>query len=370
VTGFAKKALFLFFLSVVSGCVPNPNIDLLAPREGKVGDVIDIRDPDFMSLGTEGSVSFGPVQAPGIRKWTDSDVYVEVPGGISGKVWVTVTSSFLQSNRWGFLIEEEDSFPRVMSFGDSVTYWGCNWLAIRMEEDPYLSQFNPVHMNQGTRGEKVTDAGTLVRWQDALSFYDLDFAVLMHAVNDLTDAPAINETITLEQIQQSMISMIDAGASTQTTLILCTLPPRVDSCGDTESPTTEEYNAWLSSYAAQRGISLVDVYGDFLSTPGWGPLYFGTKCLHPDADGYARIAELVNEKIVEIFLPTCTDLDTDGYGDPAAPPCPYPDPDCDDSNPDVHPGIIEASYGDPVCSDGLDNDCDGDVDLADSGCQE
>ena len=55
--GFAKKALFLFFLSVVPGCVPNPNIDLLAPREGKVGDVIDIRDPDFMSLGTEGSVS-------------------------------------------------------------------------------------------------------------------------------------------------------------------------------------------------------------------------------------------------------------------------------------------------------------------------
>ena len=235
-----------------------------------------------------------------------------------------------------------------MSFGDSVTYWGCNWLAIRMEEDPYLSQFNPVHMNQGTRGEKVTDAGTLVRWQDVLSFYDLDFAVLMHAVNDLTDARVINETITLEQIQQSMISMIDACASTQTTPDpLHVAAPRGFLRGY-GVPTTEEYNAWLSSYAAQRGISLVDVYDDFLSTPGWGPLYFGTKCLHPDADGYARIAELVNEKIVEIFLPTCTDLDTDGYGDPAAPPCPYPDPDCDDSNPDVHPGIIEASYGDPV----------------------
>ncbi len=365
-----KRTLVLFIVSAFVGCAPAPNVDLLAPAEGKVGDVIDIRDPVFMSLGTEGSVSFGPVQAPGIRKWTDSDVYVEVPEGISGTVMVTVTRGVQESEGRSFLVLEEDTFPRVMSFGDSITYWGCGWLGLAMEQDPYLRQFDPLHMNQGRRGEKVTDTGTLVRWQDALMFSDCDYAVLMHAVNDLTDTLNPENGITLEEIQQGVISMIDEIVSTESTLILCTLPPRVDSCGDTESPTTEEYNAWLRAYAGQGGIPLVDIYDDFISTPGWGPLYFGGQCLHPIIEGHMRIAELVNEKIVELSLPTCTDLDTDGYGDPAAPPCPHPEPDCDDSDPDIHPGIIEAAYGDPVCSDGLDNDCDGDVDLADSGCRE
>ncbi len=51
----------------------------------------------------------------------------------------------------------------------------------------------------------------------------------------------------------------------------------------------------------------------------------------------------------------CTDMDGDGYGDPASPLCTYPELDCDDYNPSVHPGASE------VC-DGLDNDCDGVID--------
>lgn len=368
--GSKKKTLVLFIVSVFLGCSPGPTIDMLAPSEGKVGDVIDIRDPVWKLLGTRGSVSFGLVPALGIRKWTNSDIYVEVPEGISGTVFVSVMRDSQVSGGMAFLVLEWDTFPRVMSFGDSLTYWGCAWVGWTMKDDPYLSQFDPLHINQGTRGEKVTDGATLVRWQDALSFCDCDFAVLMHGANDLTDSLLGGVTIPMVSIQQSVINMIDAAASTDTDLILCTLPPRVESCGDIETPTTEEYNAWLRTYAGQQGVPLVDIYDDFISTPGWEPLYFGGQCLHPNVGGHQRIAELVNEKILELALPTCTDLDTDGYGDPAAPPCPHPEPDCDDSDPDIHPGIIEASHGDPICSDGLDNDCDGDVDLADGGCQE
>jgi lysophospholipase L1-like esterase len=239
-----------------------------------------------------------------------------------------------------------------------------------MEQDPYMGQFDSLHLNHGRRGENVTDGGTLFRWQDALNYCDFEFAVLMHAVNDLTDVLIPEETIPLEDIQQGMISLIDEIALTGKTLILCTLPPRVNSAGDVVSPTTEEFNAWLRSYAGQQGIPLVDVHEDFVSTPNWWFVYFGENYLHPVTEGYMRIAELVNEKIVELYLPTCTDLDIDGYGDPAAPPCTYPEPDCDDSDPDIHPGVVEGSHGDPMCGDGLDNDCDGHVDLADTGCQE
>jgi hypothetical protein len=58
----------------------------------------------------------------------------------------------------------------------------------------------------------------------------------------------------------------------------------------------------------------------------------------------------------------CLDGDGDGYGSPASVSCAHPGFDCDDGNPDVHPGVPE------ICDDGVDNDCDGDIDMADSGC--
>jgi hypothetical protein len=71
------------------------------------------------------------------------------------------------------------------------------------------------------------------------------------------------------------------------------------------------------------------------------------------------------------------DVDSDGYGDPlitaqaCSPPPGYVEDnsDCDDSNETIHPGIVEASYGDPVCDDKADNDCDGLADIEDNGCQ-
>lgn len=63
----------------------------------------------------------------------------------------------------------------------------------------------------------------------------------------------------------------------------------------------------------------------------------------------------------------CVDADGDGYfvstcGSVCAPL------DCDDANPDIHPGMSEGPEGDPACADGLDNDCDGLTDGGDPGC--
>ena len=53
--------------------------------------------------------------------------------------------------------------------------------------------------------------------------------------------------------------------------------------------------------------------------------------------------------------PFCRDMDGDGYGSPAGADCTYPEEDCDDSDPDVHPGALETC-------DGKDNDCNGIID--------
>jgi hypothetical protein len=114
------------------------------------------------------------------------------------------------------------------------------------------------------------------------------------------------------------------------------------------------------------------------------------------------------------YTTPCIDNDGDGYGDPGDPWCPEgPETDCDDTrgqvnpgaseacdgldndcdgdvppdevdedgdnyrlcandceddNPAVNPGVTEGPFRDPLCSDTVDNDCDGKVDLADSQC--
>ncbi len=42
--------------------------------------------------------------------------------------------------------------------------------------------------------------------------------------------------------------------------------------------------------------------------------------------------------------------------------------DCDDSNPNVNPDVFEGPAGDALCSDTIDNDCDGLTDLDDEAC--
>jgi hypothetical protein len=58
----------------------------------------------------------------------------------------------------------------------------------------------------------------------------------------------------------------------------------------------------------------------------------------------------------------CPDYDGDGYGNPGSHCCPHSQTDCNDENPGVHP------YATEICNDGMDNDCDGLIDCADSGC--
>lgn len=59
----------------------------------------------------------------------------------------------------------------------------------------------------------------------------------------------------------------------------------------------------------------------------------------------------------------CIDDDEDGYGSPGFSGCPNgAEEDCDDSNMDIHPNATEN------CTDGVDNDCNGQTDCADAAC--
>lgn len=56
------------------------------------------------------------------------------------------------------------------------------------------------------------------------------------------------------------------------------------------------------------------------------------------------------------------EVDADGDGYTAIGSCVGSADDCDDTNPDVNPGMEE------ICDNGIDDDCDGEVDEEDADC--
>jgi hypothetical protein len=120
-------------------------------------------------------------------------------------------------------------------------------------------------------------------------------------------------------------------------------------------------------YATSFGSSWVNMIAS--ERPPLGCLSLSSIAVTPE--GSVRIGHLGHDgtSLLTSSSP-CVDNDGDGYGDPASPECPYPAWDCDDTHPQVPSGLPEGPFGDPTCSDTLDNDCDGAVDGADSGCCE
>lgn len=83
--------------------------------------------------------------------------------------------------------------------------------------------------------------------------------------------------------------------------------------------------------------------------------------LDNDCDGKVDCADLdCANDLACAPAPTCTDSDGDGYFKQAG--C-GTSVDCNDSVGAINPGAVEA------CNDGIDNDCDGMIDCADSECK-
>ncbi len=148
----------------------------------------------------------------------------------------------------------------------------------------------------------------------------------------------------------------------------------LDTCNTCHGATNSSWNSYGQALIAAGGITPGTQVADSVITSA-------LRAIEPqdsDGDTYSNITE-INARTFpgdpsskpSPTVTYCADADNDGYavcdgtctlaaGDVCG--------DCNDSSAAVHPGAVEGPFGAAVCSDGLDNNCNGQVDAADAGC--
>jgi len=131
-------------------------------------------------------------------------------------------------------------------------------------------------------------------------------------------------------------------------VILFTIPPVKPGSG--REPGVFGINAILPDIAAEAGVELLDIYTALINS-GLSPQEMWKDLIHINAPAHTVVAETIYNYITG-GGPECGD----GTCDPGEDQCNCPD-DCGT------PPSNETS-----CTDGIDNDCDTDVDCDDSDC--
>lgn len=106
----------------------------------------------------------------------------------------------------------------------------------------------------------------------------------------------------------------------------------------------------------------LDGYGAIAPGPG---ITAGADC---DDDSPTAASTFPGAAAIDGPLNCMRDVDDDDYGDASALLPVVRGGDCDDGDDQVNPGVTEGPQGAPICSDGADNDCDGQADGADPVC--
>ncbi|MEW6439563.1 MAG: putative metal-binding motif-containing protein [bacterium] len=134
------------------------------------------------------------------------------------------------------------------------------------------------------------------------------------------------------------------------------------------APTVSYSDVDQDGYEGVNGnIRLAPLFvggGDFHLAAGSPCVNAGTDAgVYSDLDGDTRPLLGGFDMGSDEYSGDCWDLDSDTYADVQC-----GGDDCDDGELAVNPGALEGPFGDPTCSDGLDNDCDGTADAADLSC--
>jgi lysophospholipase L1-like esterase len=280
-------------------------VENIEPDSSNVGDIVVIQGYGFGPVQGASTVLFSSGQTPDILSWSDSEIGLIVPEGVPFdylSLKVTMMEGDLPRFDTGLLLVEAEAIQyRILAFGDSLTsgvgtaYGGYTYY---LEDRLDTEEGSTVVINAGV-GAELTSEG-LERFESTLTKWnDVQTVLLMEGTNDVTDSTGgpVLDSIISNLTDMIHIARDDYGLQ----LVLGTIPPRLDSIGDQESPTTTELVAAIRDLAVEENVLLADHYQNFVDMEQWESYFSDT--LHPTDQGYEILADSWVQDALEVLFP-------------------------------------------------------------------
>jgi lysophospholipase L1-like esterase len=172
--------------------------------------------------------------------------------------------------------------------GDSITeYWWAPNPPGFFPGKPYI--------NRGISGQ--TTPQMLLRFrQDVIDLHPR-VVVILGGINDIARNTG---PMTIEQTEDNLRSMTELALANHIKVVLCSVLPAFDFAwrpGLTPAPKVDRLNAWLTKYASEKGVVYVDYHSAMKDARDGLPSNLSKDGVHPNADGYAVMAPLVEAGI-------------------------------------------------------------------------
>jgi lysophospholipase L1-like esterase len=174
---------------------------------------------------------------------------------------------------------------RVVFMGDSITDgWHLDqWFAGK----PYV--------NRGISGQ--TTPQMVLRFHQDVIDLKPKAVVILGGTNDIAGNTG---PMTLQQTEENLEAMAEMASANGIKVVLCSVMPVYDypwRPGLTPAPKIDEVNAWMQSYAAEKGYVYVDYHTAMKDERDGLPATLSKDGVHPLPAGYAVMAKLAEAGI-------------------------------------------------------------------------
>lgn len=186
---------------------------------------------------------------------------------------------------------------RVVFLGDSITeFWKI--------EGPKGAFPNKPYINRGISGQ--TTPQMLVRFRQDVIELQPKAVVILAGTNDLAENTG---PMTLEQTEDNLASMADMATANHIRVVLCSVLPATDfpwKPGLKPAAKVLALNAWISSYAKEKGFVYVDYHSAMRDEHEGLPVTLSEDGVHPTPTGYAVMAPLAEAGIEKALKQTAS----------------------------------------------------------------
>ena len=179
---------------------------------------------------------------------------------------------------------------RVVFMGDSITE-GWHF------EGPDGSFPGKPFINRGISGQ--TSPQMLVRFRQDVVDLQPNAVVILAGTNDIAGNTG---PMTIEQTEDNIRDMAEIANSNHIRVVICSVLPAFDfpwRRGLEPAPKINALNAWIKSFAAEKGFVYVDFHSAMKDARDGLPATLSKDGVHPNPAGYAVMAPLVEAGIAK-----------------------------------------------------------------------